>query len=126
MSRPPSHPENSPDDPSWDRDDADESPVAWDAQEESESDDGPGDHDTHLTDDHEPDLTDCAGCGKRILAEATRCHHCGVHFVGEAWQQHIAGASPRVNRWIVGTALVLLAALLLTMAASTLARWGGW
>lgn len=113
MPRPPSHREETPDDPSWDRDDADESPAARGADDPSERDDGPGIHDAHLTDDHEPDLTDCVHCGKRILAQAPQCHHCGTRFLGEAWEQRPVGNKHGPVTWVAVIALVLLVLVLI-------------
>lgn len=82
-------------------------------------DDGPGEHDEHLLDehDHAGDLVPCPVCGKSIWAHASRCHHCGHEFAGEAWQGIALGqASPL---WTV-TALIVAGAIVLLLI------WGFW
>jgi hypothetical protein len=75
---------------------------------------GPGEHDRHLMDDAEETVA-CAHCGRQIWAYAPRCPHCGVHFSGEAWEFHPAGAgrSGRIRAWVVITAVLLVAVIIL-------------
>jgi len=78
---------------------------------------GPGEHDTHLTDDDPADTVACPRCGKHVWTYAQRCQYCGVHFSGQAWQFNLAGAPVHHtgNRWLILILLVVLALLLLIL-----------
>jgi hypothetical protein len=85
----------------------------WEGGDEpAEDDGGPGEHDRHLTDDDEQEVTvKCPACGKRVWADAQRCPKCGNYFEGAAWNSEAAGEPWRVPAWIWWTTVVLLGAV---------------
>jgi uncharacterized protein (DUF983 family) len=74
-----------------------------------DEDEGPGEHDAHLLDDHDGnDMSPCPRCGRAILAWADRCHHCGEHLGREAW---LAERPGRRGVWLIAAGLVIFAML---------------
>jgi hypothetical protein len=82
-------------------------------------DGGPGEHDRHLTENDEQEVTvKCPGCGKRVWADAERCPKCGTNFAEQAWNSREAGAW-RAPKGLAWTVFLLLAA----MAGWLLGKW---
>jgi hypothetical protein len=72
----------------------------WDAIDDIEEDDD------WSEDEDDDGLMDCPHCGEEMYDDSTRCPNCGRYLSTED------GGEPKIPKWIVVTAVVLLIVML--------------